>query len=325
MVKLDRAASRLVKAVAVILAIACMNFVLIRMAPGDPVAVMAGEAAMTDQAYLDELRERFGLDRPVHEQLLVYLSNVATLDFGTSYRQGRPVADIILERLPATLVLTITAFVISLALGITAGVIAARRPGGWVDTVVSTLALAFYATPLFWVGLMAILLFSLELGWLPAFGMHGATPPAGGFAYLAEVAKHLVLPAMTLGLFYTGVYARLTRAQMLEVQSQDFVRTARAKGLTEPRVERAHVLRNALLPVVTMAGVQAGHLVGGTILVETVFAWPGIGRLAFNALLQRDYSVLLGVFLVTSTMVVVINLLTDLVYGLIDPRIRFER
>ena len=182
--------------------------------------------------------------------------------------------------------------------------------------------MVFYCTPLFWTGLLLVLLFSVTLNWLPSFGMSTVGADYTGLRAALDVAEHLVLPALTLGLFYLAVYARLTRSSVLEVADQDFVKTARAKGVGEGRILRRHVLRNALLPVVTLAGIQAGHLIGGSILVETVFAWPGIGSLAFDALLQRDYELLLGVFLCTSVIVMLFNLLTDLLYLVIDPRVQ---
>ena len=233
-----------------------------------------------------------------------------------------PVADLILARLPATLLLTGAAFVVSLTLGIAMGAAAARRVGTWADTVISTLALLFYATPLFWAALMAILLFSVQLGWLPSFGYETVGADYSTFGRALDIGQHLVLPALTLGLFFTAVYARMTRASMLEVAQMDYVKTARAKGLSAGAIQRRHVLRNALLPIVTLAGLQAGQLVGGAILTETVFAWPGIGRLMFEALAQRDYNVLLGVFFVSAVMVIVFNLVTDVIYRLVDPRIR---
>ena len=319
--RLDFVARRLLKSVAILLAIVVMNFLLIRLAPGDPASVIAGEAGAADEKYIAQLREQFGLDQPLTTQLAVYVGNVARFDLGYSYRNQRTVADMVGERLPATLLLTVTAFVVALGLGVGLGVMAATRVGTWADSVITVAALGFYATPLFWVGLMAILLFSVNLGWLPAFGMQtlGAQMTAGQRAL--DIAHHLVLPAMTLAVFFVAIYARLTRASMLEVQDMDFVRTARAKGLTPTRILRAHTLRNAILPVITFAGIQAGQLVGGSIVIETVFAWPGIGRLAFEALLQRDYNLLLGVFFLTSVMVIVFNLVTDLVYSLVDPRI----
>ena len=312
---------RLVKAVAVVLAIVVCNFFLVHAAPGDPASVMAGQSGAADPLFLEQLRRQFGLDQPLHVQLWLYLKSVVMLDLGFSHRQQAPVAILIWERLPATLLLTGAAFSFAVVAGVTLGALAAQRVGRWADSVITILALTFYATPLFWVGLMLVLVFSVWLEWLPSFGMSSVGADLTGMAAMFDVAQHLLLPALTLGLFYMAVYARLTRATMLEVQGQDFVKTARAKGVPEGRITRAHVLRNALLPVITFAGIQAGQLIGGSILVETVFAWPGIGRLAFEALLARDYAVLLGVFFCTSVIVVLFNLMTDLLYALIDPRV----
>jgi len=312
---------RLVKAVAVVLAIVVCNFFLVHAAPGDPASVMAGQSGAADPLFLEQLRRQFGLDQPLHIQLWLYLKAVVTLDLGFSHRQQAAVATLIWQRLPATLLLTGAAFSFAVVAGVTLGALAAQRVGRWADSVITVLALTFYATPLFWVGLMLVLVFSVWLEWLPSFGMSSVGADLTGMAAVLDVGQHLLLPALTLGLFYMAVYARLTRATMLEVQDQDFVKTARAKGVPEGRITRAHVLRNALLPVITFAGIQAGQLIGGSILVETVFAWPGIGRLAFEALLARDYAVLLGVFFCTSVIVVLFNLMTDLLYALIDPRV----
>ncbi len=317
-------ARRLVKAAIILFFIVLINFALIRAAPGDPAAVMAGEAGASDPQYVELLRQRFGLDEPLHTQMWIYVSSVFQGDLGFSYRQGRFVSDLILERLPATLLLTVTAFIFALAMGVLLGTLAAMKVGRWADTAITTLALVSYATPLFWLGLMLILLFSVHLGWLPSFGFESVGAGHTGLARVADVAAHMVLPVLTLGLFYMAVYTRLTRSSILEVHEMDFVKTARAKGVTEGNVMMFHVLRNAILPVITFAGFQAGHLIGGSILVETVFAWPGIGRLAFNALLQRDYQVLLGVFVVTSILVLLFNIITDLLYTVIDPRIEVE-
>lgn len=313
---------RLVKAAAILICIAILNFLLIQAAPGDPAQVMAGEAGETDEVFLAQLRERFGLDQPLHVQLGRYIGAIVQLDLGYSYRQQMPVATLIWDRLPATLLLSLSAFAISLGLGTLAGVLASARQGRWQDSVISTIALIFYATPLFWLALMAVLLFSVQLGWLPGFGYETVGAGHTGMRRALDIAAHLVLPATTLGLFFMAVYARMTRASMLEVNRLDFVKTARAKGLRPGVIQRRHVLRNALLPVVTLAGLQAGQLVGGAVLIETVFAWPGIGRLMFEALSQRDYNLLLGVFLVSAAMVLLFNLITDLLYRLVDPRIR---
>lgn len=312
---------RVLKGILVLFLIAIINFLLIRAAPGDPATVMAGEAGASDPAVLEQLKVRFGLDKPLYEQLFVYLKGIASGDLGFSYRQNQSVASLIGERLPATLLLTGTAFAFSLILGVLLGALAARRVGRWSDTAITTAALLFYATPLFWIALMSQILFALKLGLVPNVGYETIGAGYTGIWRALDIAHHLVLPAITLGLFFTAIYARMMRASMLEVAGSDFVRTAKAKGVSPAAVTRRHVARNAILPVVTLAGLQAGQIVGGAVLTETVFAWPGIGRLMFEALAQRDYQVLLGVFFVSSAMVVLFNLITDLVYRLVDPRI----
>lgn len=312
---------RLAKGILVLFAIAVLNFFLIRAAPGDPAQVLAGEAGAADAQLLEQLRQRFGLNEPITTQLWIYIKGYMTFDLGFSYRQQQPVLSLVLDRLPATLLLTGAAFVISLGLGIVMGALAARRAGRWSDSLITTLSLVFYATPLFWIALMSQIVFSLKLGLVPNVGYETIGANYTGFARALDIGHHLILPALTLGLFFTALYARMMRASMLEVAGADFVKTARAKGLSPGVVSRRHVARNAILPVVTLAGLQAGQLVGGAVLTETVFAWPGIGRLMFDALVQRDYSVLLGVFFVSSAMVVGFNILTDLVYRVADPRI----
>ncbi|WNJ90004.1 ABC transporter permease [Bosea sp. 685] len=312
---------RLVKGVLVLFAIAVLNFFLIRAAPGDPAQVLAGEAGAADAQLLEQLRQRFGLNEPITTQLWIYIKGYMTFDLGFSYRQQQPVLSLVLDRLPATLLLTGAAFVVSLGLGIVMGALAARRAGRWSDSLITTLSLVFYATPLFWIALMSQIVFSLKLGLVPNVGYETIGANYTGLARALDIGHHLILPALTLGLFFTALYARMMRASMLEVAGADFVKTARAKGLSPGIVSRRHVARNAILPVVTLAGLQAGQLVGGAVLTETVFAWPGIGRLMFDALVQRDYSVLLGVFFMSSAMVVGFNILTDLVYRIADPRI----
>lgn len=313
---------RLLKAVIVLFMIVIFNFFLIHIAPGDPAAILAGEAGATDEEFLRQLREQFGLNEPLLVQLWHYISGIAMLDFGYSYRQQMPVFDLIMARMPATLLLTGTAFVLSLALGIVAGSLAAARVKKLSGSLIMALALVFYATPLFWVALMAVMLFSVHLEWLPAYGLYTVGAGHTGLALAVDVGKHLILPATTLALFFMAIYTRMTRASMLEASQQDFVKTARAKGLKNSVIQRRHILRNALLPIITLAGLQAGQMVGGAILTETVFAWPGIGRLMFEALQQRDYNLLLGIFFFSAALVIVFNIITDLVYGLADPRIK---
>lgn len=313
--------ARLAKGVVVLFGIALLNFLLIHAAPGDPATVLAGEAGAADEVLLQQLREQFGLDRPLIEQMFIYLKSYATLDLGFSYRQQQPVLPLILDRLPATLLLTGSAFLVSLCLGVGAGILAASRAGRWSDTAITTAALVFYATPLFWIALIGQIVFALKLGILPNVGYETIGANFTGFERAADIGRHLVLPALTLGLFFTALYARLMRASMLEIAGADFIKTARAKGVRPSAITLRHIARNAILPVVTLAGLQAGQLVGGAVLTETVFAWPGIGRLMFDALVQRDYAVLLGVFFVSSAMVVLFNIITDVIYRLVDPRI----
>ena len=308
------------RALLVLVAIGLLNFFLIRLAPGDPATVLAGETGASDAQFIEEIRSRYGLDQPVWRQAATYLANLATFDLGKSHRMQRDVADIIIERVPATLLLTSTALLLAIIVGTLLGIRAARRVGTWQDTLISTTAMLCYATPVFWVGLLLVLLFSVVLNILPPFGMSGFIPKSG-LAAVLDVLRHLILPVLTLALFYFAVYVRLSRAATLEVLGRDFVRSARAKGLSENQVLYGHILRNSLVPVVTMVGLQIGQLLGGAVIVESVFAWPGIGRLAFDALMQRDYNLILGIFFVSSVMVVVANLLTDLAVRAVDPRI----
>jgi peptide/nickel transport system permease protein len=318
--KLAYVAKRLGYGLIVILAVIAFNFVILRLAPGDPAMIMAGESGASDEKFVADVRAAYGLDKPIPVQLGLYLFNVAKLDLGQSYRQQRPNFDLIAERLPNTLLLATSSLVMALLIGITLGFVAARFRGA-VDTLVSVLSLVFYAMPIFWVGLMSILLFSIQLGWLPSFGMRSIIPKADPLDRFFDTLHHLLLPMMTLALFYAAVFARLMRSSLLEVRGLDFVTTARAKGASTRRVWLRHMARNALLPVLSLAGVKAGELVGGSVLVETVFAWPGIGRQAFEAVVQRDYNLLLGLFIVTSAVVILINTLIDVLYTLLDPRL----
>jgi peptide/nickel transport system permease protein len=319
--RLRYAGRRLAQAVPVVLAMVIFNFALLHLAPGDAADVLAGEAGSATPEFMAQLRADFGLDRPLLVQLGYYLRQVLALDLGFSFRHKLPVLDLIVTRLPATLVLMGTAITLAVTLGMVLGVIAARYVNTWVDGVVSVFALLSYATPIFWIGLMLIVLFGIHLGWLPTHGMALAGTGVTGPAYALDVGRHLILPAATLALFYVALYTRLMRAAMLEVYTLDYVQSARAKGLGEGRIAVKHVLRNALLPVVTMAGVQVGHVLGGSVLVETVFGWPGLGRLAFESVFARDVNLLLGLLLFSSLLVVLANLATDLLYSVLDPRI----
>jgi peptide/nickel transport system permease protein len=312
---------RLLQIVPVVLAIAALNFALLHMAPGDAADILAAKSGGSSVEFVEELRRAFGLDRPLYQQFFFYMLRLLTLDLGHSNVQQMPVFDLIADRVPATLLLMVTAIALAVLIGIALGTISAMKRGSWLDGVVSVLSLVIYATPQFWLGLMLVVFFSISLGVLPSGGMMTIGAKMSGFARAIDIARHLVLPATTLGLFYVAIYARLMRSSMLEVFTLDFIMTARAKGASEARVGIVHAARNALLPVVTLAGVQIGHILGGSILVETVFGWPGLGRLVFDALLQRDLNLLLGILFVSSVVVVLASFVVDLVYGLLDPRI----
>ncbi len=315
---------RLLKAIPLILAIVICNFVLLKLAPGDAAEVLAGEAAAGTVEYLAELRARFGLDQPVYMQLWHYIVKLVTLDLGFSFRHNQTVLSLILDRLPATLLLMFSGMGLAVVIGATLGVLASQRVNQLRDNIISVFAILSFSVPVFWLGLMLIVVFSVNLGWFPAGGMETMASGKHGVARALDILHHMVMPVTTLGLFYVALYTRVMRASMLEVFNQDFVTTARAKGLSERRITFRHVFRNALLPMVTLVGVQFGTLLGGSVLAETVFSWPGLGRLAFEAVFQRDINLLLGILLMCSVLVVVSNILVDVMYSQLDPRIRIR-
>jgi peptide/nickel transport system permease protein len=319
--KLSFILMRFAQMIPVILAIAALNFLLLHLAPGDAADIVAGSSGQGSAEAVVQLRHAFGLDRPIIEQFFVYLFRLSTFDLGYSFIQNRPVIELIGDRLGATLILMLSSICIAVALGLLLGILAAMRQRSWFDTLLSVLALAIYATPQFWLGLMLIVLFSVTFGILPSGGMYSIGAEFGPMASVIDLLRHLILPATTLGLFYVAVYSRLMRTSMIEVMTQEYITTARAKGLSDLRIAFTHAARNALLPVVTLIGVQVGHLLGGSILVETVFGWPGLGRLVLDALLQRDLNVLLGILFVSSVVVVFANVMVDVIYGLLDPRL----
>jgi len=317
--------ARIAQAIGLILAVVCLNFLLIHITPGDPATVIVGESGAGDPELLEQIRAQYGLDRPVIVQLLSYVGQVATGDLGDSYFFNQSVTSLILQRLWPTVLLVGTALAFAVAAGTMVGVATARRPESPLSHGATVLALVGFSMPVFWTGIMLVILFASAWKLLPVQGWHDVSYPDGLFWNMLDVGEHLVLPALTLGLIYLAQYSRLSRASMLEVLESDYVRTARAKGLGERRVVYKHALRNAIIPVVTVIGLQFGALLSGALLVETVFNWPGLGRLAFDSILRRDTSVLLGVLLVSSVMVIVANLLTDLLYTIIDPRIRLRK
>ena len=312
---------RLVKTVLVTVVVVLLSFFLIHAVPGDAATVMAGQAGYADETYMKNLRAEYGLDQPLPMQLWAYVDRVAHGDLGTSFVRREKVVSIIMERLPNTLLLDAFALVLAAGVGITLGAMAARRQGSAGDSAVTVLALLFFAVPQFWLGMMMVLLFAVWLNWLPPFGIETMGADYTGLARIADVGQHIILPGVTLAFYFMASYARLTRTAMIEVADQDFVKTARAKGISERQVQRRHILRNALIPLVTYAGLQASVLVGGSVLVENVFSWPGIGTLAFQAVWTRDNPLLLGIFIVTAVLVSLFNLITDIAYSIVDPRV----
>lgn len=313
---------RLLQVVPTAAAILLISFVLVHLAPGDPVLALAGDSG--DEEYYAFVRDKFGLDEPLPHQLVTYTGRVLQGDLGTSYLQGRPVAGIIAERVPATLLLSVTALVLSSAGGVLLGMFVAARPSGLRDTAVSSTVLAVYAAPVFWLGQLAILFLALGTGWFPVQGMTSAGSDAGGVGAVVDVARHLALPALVLASQELAAVYRLTRVGLADELASDHVRTARAKGLSGRRVMVKHALRRPLVPVVTVIGGRAGHLLSGAVVIEVVFGWPGLGRLLLGSLQARDTPVVLGIFLVVAFAVVLANLATDFTYRWLDPRVRYR-
>ncbi len=311
----------LLQAVPTVFVIVTLGFFLMQLAPGDAADFIAAESGAATEEGTAALRRTFGLDLPVLEQLLNYYRNLAQFSLGVSPRYGMPVADLIFDRLPGTLLLMGSAITLALTLGIAAGTIMALWAGRLPDRLLSVASLLFYSLPGFWIGLMLIVLFSVKLGWLPPGGGRTIGARLDGIDWLIDRARYLVLPTLALALYYVAIYARLTRASVLEVRGQDHVRTAIAKGVSPGQVVRRHILRNALSPIVTMAGMHVAGILGGAVVIETVFNWPGMGRLAYEAIMAREYTVLLGILLVSALMVIAVNAAFDIFQSLLDPRI----
>ncbi|MEH6547687.1 MAG: ABC transporter permease [Sneathiella sp.] len=315
-------ARRLLHAFLLILAVLVLNFLLIHAAPGDPADVIAGEMGGATEEMMADIRKTYGLDKPIYVQLGVYLGRALQGDLGQSFFYNAPVLDLVLGRAGATILLVTTALLFAIFVGTMLGVLASHKPKGIVSGLVTLVSVIGYSAPIFWTGLMLVILFAWVYPIFPISNMFDITKDTGFFGYILDVAHHLVLPALTLGIVYLAQYARLTRASMLEILSSDYIRTARAKGVAETKVYGHHALRNAILPVVTIAGLQFGSIISGAVLVETVFSWPGLGTLAFDSILARDYPTVLGILFFSSVLVILANLETDFVYRLVDPRIR---
>ncbi len=303
------------------LGIIVLCFFLLQLVPGDAVDVLAGQSGSATAETMAAMRQHFGLDQPMLRQLVSYLDHLSHFDLGYSATFSTPVSKLVMERLPNTLLLMLSALGMAMVFGVLAGWVMAIFHDRWPDRLLQVVVLLFYSTPGFWIGLMAIVLFSVKLGWLPSNGSETVGTHLTGIAFLLDRLSYLVLPSLALSSFFIAVYARLTRASMLEVQGQDFMRTAAAKGLHPVALQVRHALRNALIPVTTMAGIHLGNLLGGAVVVETVFGWPGMGRLAMDAVTGRDFNVLLGVLLLSSLLVIVANAAIDLLQAWLDPRI----
>ncbi|WP_158966818.1 ABC transporter permease [Chachezhania sediminis] len=319
--KVTATVKRLIEAFLLVMAVVVFNFFLIQMAPGDPVEVIVGEMGGASEELIAQMRAQYGLDRPVLEQLGVYVGKVLTGDLGYSYYFNTPVTQLLLQRLPATVLLVMSALVVAVVVGTLAGTFSARKPDGMGSHVVTVLSLVGYSAPVFWIGMMLLILFASIWPIFPVSGMYSMRRP-DGIGYYLDILHHLVLPAVTLATIYIAFYSRLARTSMIEVLGQDYIRTARAKGLPEGKVVWKHGLRNGLIPIVTMVGLQFGQLFAGAVLVEAVFNWPGLGRLAYDSILRRDYTTLLGILLFSAILVMIANALTDIAYRWIDPRMR---
>ena len=308
---------RLLLAVPVLFGVSVLVFSVLHLAPGDPAAIMLGAQATNED--VQRLHRDLGLDQPLVVQYLHWIGQVARGDLGRSIPLGRAVLPEVLLRFKATLVLTAGALVIAVLLGLAAGIISAVKQYSWLDRLSMGVAVTGVSLPVFWTGIMLIIVFALQLRWFPSSGM--SSPYGSG---VADVLWHLVLPAITLGTASAAALARLTRSSVLEIIRQDYVRSARAKGLAERAVIARHVLKNAINPIITVLGVQVGFLLGGAILTETVFSWPGLGSMMVRAIQSRDYPLVQGGVLLIATTFVVVNLAVDLLYAIFDPRIRYD-
>lgn len=312
---------RLILLIPVVLAVVTVGFILIKLFPGDPAVLLAGEAASPQ--YIERVRESYGLDRPIWEQYIRYLEKVMVFDLGYSLSYKRPVLDVILTRLPYTIILAVSGLSIGLILGLLLGIVSAWYRKKLISPIISSVAFIFYSTPVYVLGQFLIYYFAITYRVFPVGGVVTIGVEHSNFyAYILDVLWHLTLPSITLGLVFMASYVKLTRSSFLEVLSSSYFLAARSMGLRTSTLILKHALRNAIIPVVTLAGVQLGMLIGGVIITESMFSWPGIGQLTMEAVSTRDYPLLLGIFIFTSVAVVVINAVVDFIYGVIDPRIK---
>jgi len=313
--------SRIIWGFAIVLAILVLNFLIIHTVPGDPLQALLGDFPVPP-GYAEKIRADFGLDQPLSTQLWLYLSNLAHGNLGFSFANRAPVLTLVLARLGPTLLLMLPALAFAAVFGVMLGVAAAPRSGSFQDSAITAISLFGYSVPVFWLGQLLIIVFAINLGWLPAQGMLNMRDELHGLDLVWSVLHHLILPCFSVMIFYVAIVARVARASIIEALHQDYVMTAKAKGLSRRYILWHHVLPNAMIPVATVIGYNFGLSLTGAILVETVFAWPGIGSLFITSISNRDYPVLQGVFLLAAVSVVVVNICTDLLYALLDPRVR---
>ncbi len=312
---------RVFYAAMLLVAVLILNFSMLHLAPGDIADTIAQASGGADAEMMAQIRKDYGLDQPFLVQLGQYIGKVLTLDLGYSFFYNQPVTTLIFEKLPATLLLVITAQVLALVVGVFLGVFSARNPRGIVSYLVTFIALFGYAAPVFWTGILLLIAFSLKIQLFPVAGMVDVAIEGGWFVKALDVARHMVLPVLTLSSIFLALYSRLCRASMMEVLGSDYIRTAKAKGLSERQITYKHALKNSLSPVVTLAGLQFSAVVSGAVLVETVFSWPGLGTLALQSIIARDTPTILGILFFSALVVIVGNLITDFVLRLIDPRV----
>ena len=318
---LTLALRRLITTIPTLVIILITLFLLLQLAPGDTVDALLAQIGGAESSVIEEMRHYYELDQSTSSRLLNYLWRLVHLDLGQSAIYNKPVSHMILERLPATLLLMISAMSLAFTCGTILGILSAQKVNRWPDTLISILGLIFYSTPSFWLALMGIVFFSIYLNWLPPSGFGSIEQSLTGFSAILDIAWYLILPTITLALVYLAIYLRIMRASLLEVSTLDFVKTAKAKGLSSRKILVNHVLRNAMLPMITLIGLQAGTMLGGSVVIETIFAIPGLGRLAYDSVVQRDLNTLLGVVFISAILVIFINFIVDMLYAKLYPRI----
>lgn len=322
---LNLASKRLLTTVPALFIVLIVLFLLLQLAPGDTVDALLAQIGGAEADVIDDMRKYYGLDQNIITRLFNYLWHLIRLDLGQSAIYGKPVIEVILERLPVTILLMGTAMLFAFAFGTVLGILAAKKVNGWADILISVIGLVFYSIPSFWLALMSIIVFSLYLDWFPPSGFGTIGEQLTGMAAILDISKYLFLPTLSLALVYMATYLRIMRASLLEVSSLDFIRTAKAKGLSNRAILIKHVLRNALLPMVTLIGLQAATMLGGSIVIESIFSIPGLGRLAYDSVVQRDLNTLMGIVFVSALLVIVINFIVDMLYSKLDPRISFQK